>query len=84
MVVFAPENFRSLPSDFSLNLRTAREVTLILVKAGGAASFGKSRADKDALIARYEQQDLLLMAWTGNYSTDIFLLDKAAVLRFYS
>jgi hypothetical protein len=33
------------------------------------------------MLADLQSDDLLLAAWTGNYSTDIFVLDDRAAIR---
>jgi hypothetical protein len=66
------------------SLRTDRAKTLILVKANGQACFAKSAGEKDALMRSYEPgADLLMLAWTGNFSTDIFLLTQQDLDRHY-
>jgi hypothetical protein len=66
------------------SLRTDRGKTLILIKANGEKSFAKSAGEKDLLLQRYDSAtDLLMLAWTGNYSTDIFLLTQQDLDRHY-
>lgn len=66
------------------SLRTDRSKTLILVQANGQASFAKSAGEKDLLVQRYESAtDLLMLAWTGKFSTDIFLLTQQDLDRHY-
>lgn len=66
------------------SLRTDRSKTLILVKANGQSSFAKSAGEKDLLVQTYESAaDVLMLAWTGNFSTDIFLLTEQDLDRHY-
>jgi hypothetical protein len=80
-MVFKPFGFRSLPADFSASIRNAPQYTLILVKANGEAHCAVTRAYKDAIVASFTEDDLLLMARTrtAKYraTTDIFNLTKA-------
>ena len=81
---FSPLNFRRLPEDFSSKIRTEDGMTLILVQTCGAARYGRTRADKDAIVAQRCDEDLLLLAWPGRYRTDIFLLERADIDRHYA
>lgn len=64
-------------------IRVSDGCTLILIKSTGEASFGRTRADKDETIAAYEAPDLLLLAWTGQYRTDIFELSPGDIANYY-
>jgi hypothetical protein len=76
--------FRSIPADFPYDdIRAARVLTLILVKADGSSGFATDRDGKDAIVAALEPGDLLLMAWTGHYRTDIFKLTRRDLARYY-
>ena len=48
-------------------------VTAILVR-DGIARFAKNKTDKRSLVNEYQEGDLLMAAWTGSWSTDIFNL----------
>lgn len=77
MITFQPTGFRTLEDDFDVELRTVQSFTLILVKQDGFATYVRTVNEKDALVSKYEDgKDLLLLAWTGNYKTDIFLLGQ--------
>lgn len=57
---------------------------MILIQGTGEARYGRTRADKDAIVAEFnERTDLLLWAWTGQYHTDIFLLTAKDLDRYY-
>jgi hypothetical protein len=74
---FRPINFRALAADFSGSIREGQQYSPILVKANGEASYGHTRSDKDSIVASFDGgSDLLLMAWTGQYRTDIFHLTQ--------
>lgn len=84
-MTFAPQGFRVLNEDSRprVPLRNDARLTLILVKTTGEASYARTRGDKDAMIARLKDGDLLLMAWTGNHYSDVFLLSREDVERYY-
>ena len=76
--------FRSIPADFPYaDIRAARELTLVLIKANGESGFASDRAGKDATVAAFEPGDLLLMAWTGQWRTDMFRLTADDLSRYY-
>jgi len=81
---FKPLNFRTLPADLPANIRTDQGMTLISVKADGAARYGRTVGDKDSIITEQADGDLLLLAWTGQWRTDIFVLSRADIERHYS
>ena len=87
-MVFKPLNFRRITesptSTTAADIRSSQYKTLILIKADGSARYGRTRADKDDIVADYvEASDLLLMSWSGSYRTDIFPLDQSDIDRFY-
>jgi len=66
-------NFRKIESDFSLSIRNSAFLTLILIKSDGSVYYERTRAGKDSLLNMFHpEEDLMLMAWTGMYKTDIF------------
>lgn len=78
------QDFRALPGDFPYSdIRAARELTLVLIKAGGVAGWANDRAGKDAIVAAFEPVDTLLMAWTGQWRTDMFRLTADDLARYY-
>jgi hypothetical protein len=83
---FNPKNFRRIEKDHEpqFDLRTHQGSTLILIKSSGDAMYGRTRADKDHIVAEFDgKTDLLLWAWTGTYKTDIFLLTREELDRYY-
>jgi hypothetical protein len=83
---FSPKNFRQLSQDSQpgSKIREGKHLTLILVKESGEAMFANTRTGKDELIAQFNPQaDLLLLAWTGEWRTDIFHLSSEDVQRHY-
>jgi hypothetical protein len=76
-------NFRTLPEEMPAAIRTDDGMTLISVKLCGTARYGRTRADKDAIIAAHAPDDLLLLAWTGAYRTDIFRLTEQDIAKHY-
>jgi hypothetical protein len=89
-VIFKPENFRQLPAlepgklSEPIDLRDDQSMTLVLVKASGEALFAHSRGGKDDIVRRFDATtDLLLLAWTGRYKTDVFQLSAADIAARY-
>jgi hypothetical protein len=58
-----------------------RHVTFLRLSSDGYVTQGKGIAEKRAMLSQSASDDLLLAAWTGNYSTDIFVLDDLAAVR---
>jgi hypothetical protein len=85
-MTFNPQNFRRITDEDkpSFKIRTADHTTLILIKSSGDAMYGRTRGDKDRIIAGFDAElDLLLWAWVGEHHTDIFILTQSDVSRFY-
>ena len=75
---------RSLPENFSIKLRTSGIITLILITEFGDISFENTATGKDKLMESYNPDaDTMLMAWTGQYKTDIFELTPEDLKTFY-
>jgi hypothetical protein len=80
---FQPQNFRHV-DQLEFKIRTADATTLILVKADGWCMYGRTRADKDTIVEKFEfDKDLLLWAWPGEYRTDIFQLSHDDLKKYY-
>jgi hypothetical protein len=56
-------------------------VAIIRVEPGGRVTFAKDIARKVAILGVATDADLLLVAWPGQVSQDIFLLDDRAAAR---
>ena len=83
-MIFKPENFQTLPPDEPRGLRADAGKTLILIKANGTACYARTMTTKDELLDRYvPSEDLLLLAWTGQWRTDIFVLTKEDINTRY-
>jgi hypothetical protein len=83
---FQPQNFRRFSEDSKphFKIRTADDMTLILIKSSGEAMYGRTRGDKDELITKFDDRnDLLLFVWVGQFHTDIFLLTKKDIAEHY-
>lgn len=82
---FNPLNFRTLADDLTnLGIRINSESPMILVKSTGEIEFAKGRLDKDRLVAAFnEKKDVLLWAWRGQYSTDMFKLSAEDIKKHY-
>jgi hypothetical protein len=59
----------------------ARLVTLVRVAADGMVTQAKSDAEKRAMLGTAEDGDLLLAAWPGEWSQDIFVVDDLKAAR---
>ena len=82
-MLFHPTNFRTLPDELPSALRTDQGMTFISIKSDGTARYGRTVADKDAIVEEHTDGDLLLLAWTGQWRTDVFLVTKADLARHY-
>lgn len=82
---FKPLNFRSITRENSPSskIRIMDGSPLILVKKSGEAMYGRTRAEKDHLTECFEEGDLLLWAWVGQYHTDIFQLSATDLESYY-
>jgi hypothetical protein len=50
-------------------------VTLIRVTADGVVTQAKSDAEKRAMLGKADERDLVLAAWPGEWSQDVFIVD---------
>jgi hypothetical protein len=84
-MIFNPKNFRVLGGDSvpPSGIRNNAKMTLILVTVNGDAEYAHDRTGKDAIVKRAELDDLLLLAWTGNWKTDIFVLSGDDLAKHY-
>jgi hypothetical protein len=82
-MIFKPEGFRQLEGNAVPLIRPSTRMTLILVAADGFATYAIAVSDKDALLARRKQGDLLLLAWMGEWRTDVFLLSDSDLEKYY-
>lgn len=79
-----PQGFRTFVGvDCSAYMRTDTASPLILVKKNGEMSFAKNRGEKDALVASKKTGDVLLYAWAGQYSTDVFVVSDEDLAKHY-
>lgn len=53
----------------------AKLVTLVRVTPDGVVSQAKSDAEKRAMLGEADEQDLVLAAWPGEWSQDVFVVD---------
>lgn len=78
---------RKLPDTFPHKIRSSGSFTLILLNGDKEFSFeNSSPLQKDALIDEYRSGDsdcVLLLAWTGQYKTDIFELTEEDLDKHY-
>lgn len=87
-MTFQPQDFRTIADDTvppAFKIRNDPKSTLILVRSAGQATYSRTRAGKDAIVAQCDSaKDLLLWVWTGTYYTDVFLLSAQDVKRHYA
>jgi hypothetical protein len=50
-------------------------VTLVRITPNGVVTQAKSDAEKRAMLGEAEEQDLVLAAWPGEWSQDVFVVD---------
>jgi len=85
MIAFKPENFRTLVDGDAVpsKIRLMNKSPLMLIKTSGEAMYGRTRGEKDDLVARFASDDLLLWAWSGQWGTDVFRLTKDDLEKYY-
>lgn len=64
-------------------IRTSQGMTLILVTTDGEANYANDVSGKEEILARRKPEDLLMLAWTGQYRTDIFLVTDEDLERLW-
>lgn len=77
---------RKLPENFPFKIRTSGAMTLILIDGVAVAFENSSPLGKDKMIDSFMEFDgraMLLLAWTGQYKTDIFELTREDILKHY-
>jgi hypothetical protein len=84
MMLFKPEGLPRLDAERSpLSIRDDRTSPMILVRANGAVVFENTKGGKDHLVDVYQTGDLLLFAWSGQWRTDVFVVDKDFIDNVY-
>jgi hypothetical protein len=58
-----------------------RLVTLVRITADGVVTQAKSDAEKRAMLGTADERDLLLAAWPGEWSQDVFVVDDLKAAR---
>lgn len=82
-MIFLPKNIKQLPENSPVGIRSDRAKTLLLISVSGLVTQAKTVSDKDNMLSKKNAGDLLLMAWNGQYSTDIFLVTNEDLEKFY-
>jgi hypothetical protein len=59
----------------------ARSVTLIRVDTTGVVDQAKTDSEKRALLATATSKDLVLVAWPGQWSQEIYVVDDLKAAR---
>lgn len=59
----------------------ARLVTLVRVAADGTVTQAKTDAEKRRLLGQADERDLVLAAWPGEWSQDVFVVDDLSAAR---
>ncbi|MES2180757.1 MAG: hypothetical protein V4493_01490 [Pseudomonadota bacterium] len=71
------KNFRTLEIGLpGWDIREVNTCPMILIKACGETSYANDRGTKDHLVSKFEDGDLLLFVWVGQWKTDVFSLSK--------
>lgn len=80
-----PMQFRTFGGvEHPVYMRVNTQSPLILVQGNGDISFAKNRTDKDALVAKFNpKKDVLLYAWAGEFSTDVFTVTPDDLKKHY-
>jgi hypothetical protein len=84
--MFAVANARTIVRTESVprNIRSDSKLALILVKPDGAISCATGAADKDSIVRAYDPvADCLLLAWAGQWKTEVFRLDLEDLALIY-
>jgi hypothetical protein len=82
---FNPRRFRTIINELGFKIRDVQTSPLILVKTSGECGFGATPLDKDSLVAKFDPKgDLLLWAWCGQFRTDVFVLSKEDLDKYYA
>lgn len=77
-------NLRQLEDDCGISIRSDRGMTLILLKANGEVHYGRTTSAKDTLVALFDDtSDMLMLAWTGIYKTDIFEITREQLNKHF-
>jgi hypothetical protein len=58
----------------------ARHVTLVRITPDGSITQAKGVGEKKAMVDAVGPDDCVLVAWTGQHSTDVFFLDDRSLL----
>jgi len=79
-------DLRKLPDDFDRHLRNDSGMTMILMDGDKKFSFENTRLGKDQIVQSFRDGDsdcVLLLAWTGQYKTDIFEITEEDLDKHY-
>jgi hypothetical protein len=75
--------FRKLEPNVDLDLRGGGWYTLILIQIEGA-TYGNTVRAKDLIVSEFKESGgLLLLAWQGQYKTDVFHLTMEELEKNY-
>jgi hypothetical protein len=76
----------NMPTLVDLNVKDTRydpKSPLILIKKSGEIRYAKNRGEKDDLVTKYSPGDVLLYAWSGQWSTDVFTIPENKVVEYF-
>jgi hypothetical protein len=79
------QKLRELPADFGGSIRKDSSLTLIMIDGAAEVRFANRASDKDELRRYYDTHSdcKLLIAWTGNWRTDLFALSADELERYW-
>ena len=82
-MIFKTDSLRNIQDEFDLEIKYSKSITLILVTKHGDTSFASEPDPKDFLVEQYQDGDLLMMVWQGNWRSDAFLVTKNDLKKYY-
>jgi len=80
-----PKNLQILSSVTRVaGIRNNRSSPLILIKPNGEIYYAKNVGEKDNLLTQFDpKEDALLYSWSGQYSTDVFVVTEDDLKKHY-
>lgn len=80
---FNTDNLRKIPDDFPLEFKYTPTSPFILIKNSGEITFANE--GKGGIVENYDEAggDVLLFSWSGTWRTDVFIVTKENLKKFY-
>jgi hypothetical protein len=81
---FDTSTLRRFEDTFPVGVRETRESPLILLKPNGTIAWASRAPEKDELREKFDAvNDVLLLAWAGQWRTDVFLVTEDELKKIY-